>query len=431
MDAARDIRDGRITSVELVTACLDRIEKTDGDVGAWAFLDRDLTLEQAAAMDDLRRNGRPIGALHGVPVAILDVFDCKAMPTAIDTANGADAAVVEKLYEAGAVIIGKLDASASRYTGAGKTRNPHDRGRASGGPSGAAVAAGHVPLAVGGLAAGSTIQSASYCGVVGFKPTRGLISRRGAPTSSATFDQVGLCGRTLEDVAALCDALTGFDAADSATHARPKPPVLSGCRAEVPVEPCFAWLGSPVADQISAAVRGGLEELMDSLGGHVESVPAPVSLGDLERCGAIAREYEFRQFILEQRPMAPDHLDPGTRMVFDRAGLIEESEYDRALALVGEAGNSFDAFFKDFDAIIAPATIGEAPAFDVQSGLEICSDLWSVAGLPCVSLPWLTGDNNLPAGVQLIGSAEEDDRLLRTAAWLERYLTAPESAASG
>jgi Asp-tRNA(Asn)/Glu-tRNA(Gln) amidotransferase A subunit family amidase len=431
-EAALDIREGRISSVELVSACLERIKDTDDAIGAWATFDPEIALAQAAAMDDLRRNGRPVGALHGVPVGICDVFDSMAMPSPwvashdAGGANGVDAAVVEKMREAGAVIIGKLATTALGYPGIGKTRNPHDADREAGGPSGAAaaaVAAGHVPLAIGALADGATVQAASYCGVVGFKPTRGMISRRGCPTLSGALDQIGVCGRTLEDVAALCDALVGFDALDSATYARPKPAMLSGCRAEVPVGPCFARLHPPSAGQFSTAVRGGLDELMDGLAGHVETAGAPVSLDDLSSAGVTVRGYEFRRYLSRSRSFAPDQLDPEGREAFERAGLIDEAAYDRARAVIDNAGKSFAAFFKDFDAIISASAVGEAPEHGVQSLGSVASDIWSHAGLSCISLPWLTGEQGLPIGVQLIGAAEEDDRLFRTAAWLERHMT--------
>jgi Asp-tRNA(Asn)/Glu-tRNA(Gln) amidotransferase A subunit family amidase len=433
IDAAAEIWAGRVASTALVGGCLERIKETDDAIGAWAFLDPDLVLEQAAAMDELRRAGRPIGPLHGVPVAVSDVFDAEAMPSACkfdqrsDRRDQPDAAVVEKLREAGAVIMGKLKSSNIGCAGVTATQNPHDGKIAAGAAGAAAVAAGHVPLAIGDPADGSLLLAASYCGVIGFRPTRGVVSRRGSRGLSPTLDQIGTFGRTPRDVALLCDSLAGYDASDGSSYARPKPPMLAGCQAEVPVEPCFAWLDLPFADQLSTSMYDGLTEFLDILGGRVERVPAPISLADAARCHGIVRDYEFRQFVLQMPEIPSDQRDAEMRSTLDRAGRIAEDAYEQALGTIGDAGKSFDAFFKDFDAIVAPAAFGEAPALDVSSGdvssgAEVCSSIWTSAGLPCIALPWLTGERGLPAGVQLIGSAEEDDRLMRTVVWLESYL---------
>jgi len=432
LEALAEIRSGRVTSRALVEACLSRIKETDGDIGAWVHWDAETSLAQADAMDDLRRSGRPIGALHGVPVGLKDLFETRDMPTRwglkqrVAPERRDDAAVVARLREAGAVILGKTVTTALAFSMDTPTRNPHDASRTRGGSSSgsaAAVAAGHVPLAVGTQTEGSTIRPASYCGVYGYKPTRGLISRRGCLTTSRSLDQVGVFSRTMEDAAALTDALTGFDPGDSATHVRPKPHILEGCRAEPPVPPTFAWFEMPYHDLVSPDVRTAFEEFLSMLGDRVERLKAPASFEDAVRYHRTIEEYEFALNFRGNAEMDEAEVDRSLRSTLERGAAISENDYRKALAMLSGAQDYFDAFFKDYDAIVTPAALSEAPPADRGTGDPICSTVWTFAGLPCLSLPWLSGENGLPVGVQLVGSREEDDRLLRSAAWLEGSLT--------
>ena len=219
-DAAQQIRDGKLTSEEVVQACLERIRALEPKVQAWTFLDEEHALAQARALDERKRNGEPIGPLHGVPVGVKDIIDTGDMPTE----NGAalhkgrtprdDAAVVRMLRAAGAVILGKTVSTECAYFSPGKTRNPHNPEHTPGGSSSgsaAAVGAGMVPLALGSQTAGSVIRPAAFCGAHGFKPTHGLIPRTGILQLSRTLDHVGLFSRSIDDLALLLEQLAGYD----------------------------------------------------------------------------------------------------------------------------------------------------------------------------------------------------------------------------
>ena len=186
VEAARRIDEGRLSSLDLVKSCLARIEETDGQLKAWVHLDPERALKQAEEMDLIRQTGRPTGALHGVPVGLKDIVDTVDYPTERGTPVFAgrqpsqDAALVDRLREAGAVILGKTATTEFAFVHPAETRNPHNVNHSPGGSSSgsaAAVAAFHVPLAVGTQTNGSVIRPASYCGIYGFKPTRGVISR--------------------------------------------------------------------------------------------------------------------------------------------------------------------------------------------------------------------------------------------------------------
>src|SRR5919106_1593164 len=243
LEAARRIREGMLTSAELVEACLERIRAVEPNVQAWVFLDETHALAQARAADEKKALGQPLGPLHGVPVGIKDIIDTTDMPTENGTVlhKGRtprdDATVARMLRAAGAVILGKTVTTECAYFNPGKTRNPHNPEHTPGGSSSgsaAAVGAGMVPLALGSQTAGSVIRPAAFCGVYGFKPTHGLIPRTGILTLSRTLDHVGLFARSLEDIALLLEQLQGYDEGDPDTRPRARIPFREIAREEPP-----------------------------------------------------------------------------------------------------------------------------------------------------------------------------------------------------
>lgn len=424
---------GRLTSVQLVQSCLDRIAETDGAIKAWAHLDPESALAQASEADRRRKAGYGLGALHGVPVGLKDIIDTSDMPTERGTPifaarkPEADARIVEQLRTAGAVILGKTVTTELAFLHPSKTRNPHNPDHSPGGSSSgsaAAVGAEQVPLAVGTQTNGSVIRPASFCGAFGFKPTRGLISRSGVLQTSVSLDQIGVFGRNLEDVALLSDALTGYDQRDPASLACPAPHMRTVLTQEAPVPPDFAWFDLPFNDRLSEAAREGLEGVIEVLGERVLRMTPADTLSNLVAVQARIHEYEICQHLASTFEGHWDQLSDTLKPIVTRGRQIGRAEYEDALAVKISAERFFADFFLEFDAIITPAAAGEAPKFGSGTGDPIFCTLWTLAGLPCVTLPLLVGEKGLPIGVQLVGAAEKDDRLLRTARWLQDTLVA-------
>ncbi|KIN70150.1 Glutamyl-tRNA(Gln) amidotransferase subunit A [Sulfitobacter noctilucicola] len=422
---------GRLTSVQLVQSCLDRITETDAGIKAWAFLDPDAALAQATECDRIRKAGMPLGPLHGIPVGLKDIIDTARMPTQRGTPifEGRQteevARLVEHLREAGAVIMGKTVTTELAFVHANETRNPHNPDHSPGGSSSgsaAAVAAFHVPLAIGTQTNGSVIRPASFCGTFGFKPTRGVISRNGLLQTSVSLDQVGCFGRTLADVALLTDVIGSYDHRDPVSFARPRPDMSAGAVAEAPVTPDLAWFDLPFNDRLSDDAREGFDAVLDILGPQVTRMAPADTLSNLVAVQARIHEYEIAQHQAEVFDTHWDQISDTLKPVITRARQITKTEYEDALAVKKSAEDFFADFFVEFDAIIAPSAAGEAPVFGNGTGDPIFCTLWTLAGLPCVSLPLLVGATGLPIGVQLIGSVEKDDRLLRTARWLQTTL---------
>ena len=430
-EAVQAIASGRLSSVDLVKSCLEQIADTDASIKAWAHLDPESALAQAAECDRIRKAGLGTGPLHGLPVGLKDVIDTRDMPTQRgtdifkDRQPDKDARLVERLRESGAVIMGKTVTTELAFVHANDTRNPHNPEHSPGGSSSgsaAAVAACHVPLAVGTQTNGSVIRPASFCGTFGFKPTRGVISRAGVLKTSDSLDQVGCFGRSLEDVALLTDALAGYDQADSCSFARPRPQMRAGAQAEAPVAPDLVWFNLPFYDRLSPDAHEGMEAVVDVLGPRITRMAAADTLANLVAVQARIHEYEICQHQAAVFDANFEDLSRELQLIVARGRKISEAEYTDALAVKASAQTFFDELFVEFDAIIAPCATGEAPKFGSGTGDPIFCTLWTLAGLPCVSLPLLVGDNNLPIGVQLIGPIEKDDRLLRTARWLQLHL---------
>jgi len=430
-EAVQAIASGHLSSVDLVKSCLAQIADTDASIKAWVYLDPESALAQAAECDRIRKAGLGTGPLHGLPVGLKDVIDTCDMPTQRgtdifkDRQPDKDARLVERLRESGAVIMGKTVTTELAFVHANDTRNPHNPEHSPGGSSSgsaAAVAACHVPLAVGTQTNGSVIRPASFCGTFGFKPTRGVISRAGVLKTSDSLDQVGCFGRSLEDVALLTDALAGYDQADSCSFARPRPQMRAGAQAEAPVAPDLVWFNLPFYDRLSPDAHEGMEAVLDVLGPRITRMAAADTLANLVAVQARIHEYEICQHQAAVFDANFEDLSRELQLIVARGRKISEAEYTDALAVKASAQTFFDELFVEFDAIIAPCATGEAPKFGSGTGDPIFCTLWTLAGLPCVSLPLLVGDNNLPIGVQLIGPIEKDDRLLRTARWLQLHL---------
>jgi Asp-tRNA(Asn)/Glu-tRNA(Gln) amidotransferase A subunit family amidase len=240
--------------------------------------------------------------------------------------------------------------------------------------------------------------------------------------TSVSLDQVGCFGRSLADVALLTDAIGGYDQHDQTSFSRPRPDMSAGAAADAPVTPDLVWFNLPFNDRLSQAAQDGLEAVLDILGPQVTRMEPADTLSNLVAVQARIHEYEICQHQAEVFDTHWDQISDTLKPILTRGRQITKAEYEDALAVKASAETFFADFFVEFDAIIAPSAAGEAPRFGDGTGDPIFCTLWTLAGLPCVSLPILVGETGLPIGVQLIGPAEKDDRLLRTARWLQTQL---------
>jgi Asp-tRNA(Asn)/Glu-tRNA(Gln) amidotransferase A subunit family amidase len=435
-EAARLMREGSLSSEELVEAYLARIREVEPQVQAWTFLDQDYALAQARAADELRLSGQPIGALHGVPVGIKDIFDTADMPTENGSVIYAgrtpsrDATAVARLRAAGALIMGKTVTTEFAYFAPGKTRNPHNPEHTPGGSSSgsaAAVASGMMPLALGSQTNGSTLRPAAYCGIIGFKPTHGLISRHRVCALSRTLDHVGLFARTVEDIALLAEELVGYDEADPDTRPRARIPFVSVAGEEPPLAPMFALVKTPQWERADDDTREGFAELAEDLGEQVEEVELFPSASEAWELHQTIMSAEMALNLEREYQAARHRLSEKLRKQIEQGREVKAIDYQRALARIDPIHESFVELFQQrYDAILTPAAPGPAPkGLDATGDPSFCT-LWTLCGMPAISLPLMQAKSGLPIGVQLVGPRRGDARLLRTARWLAEKLTAEE-----
>lgn len=427
IQAAGEIRARRLSCAEYARELLAVVEAREPEVLAWSFLDAARALEDARALDESIARGDCAGPLLGVPVGIKDIVDVRGMPTENGTVLHAgriatdDAVLVARLRRTGAWPIGKTVTTELATYAPGKTRNPHDAAHTPGGSSSgsaAAVACGMVPLAIGTQTNGSMIRPASFCGVVGYKPSFGRIPRTGVLEQSPPLDQVGVFARTVDDAATLAEALFGPDAADPATVAAPVPPLAAIAASDPPSTPRLAWARTPWWDRVAPDAQRAFDRWVDAFGAGIERIELPEvaaqSVGwlrtvmEADIAASYEREYETGRA----------RLSESLQRQIERGRAIAAVDYRKALAARKPLGAAIDALFERFDAIATPAALGTAPLAADGTGDPLMCTLWTVCGLPAISLPLLAGENGLPLGVQLVGRFGDDARLLRTARWL-------------
>jgi Asp-tRNA(Asn)/Glu-tRNA(Gln) amidotransferase A subunit family amidase len=425
--AARQLRERKISAEELTRACLERIQAREAEVQAWAFFDPEHALKQARAADEHRKRGRPLGPLHGMPVGVKDIVDTADMPTENGTVlhagrrPRADATLVSLLRAAGAVILGKTVTTELAVYSPNKTRNPHRTEHTPGGSSSgsaAAVADGMVPLAIGTQTNGSVIRPASFCGVYGFKPSHGLIPRTGVLTQSPPLDTVGVMAADLEGLALLAEPLMAFDAKDRASQPHAPPRLLEVLQAPPPVPPLLAFVRSPVWDQAAEDTRAGFAELVDVLGERVEEVALPASFDDAIELHRTIMEADLAKNFAREYERGRDQLSARLCEMIEAGQRVLAVDYNRALERAVALTTALNELFTRYDAILTPAAPGEAPHGLGSTGSPVFCTVWTLCGVPAVTLPLLTGASGMPIGVQLVGAKGDDARLLRTARWL-------------
>jgi len=431
---------GKDTPRSFLERCIAVIETREPRVRAFATLNLDAARAAADAATERYRAGNPLSMVDGCPVGIKDVMDTRDMRTQMGSPAFEgwqpryDAACVQALRGGGAVIVGKTVTTAFACGATNQTTNPHDPERTPGGSSSgsaASVGAGMLPAALGTQTQGSTLRPASFCGIVGFKPTHGVLTMQGVHPISFTNDHMGVLAGTLEDAWRIASHI-------SLAHCAPAQPVLNRASAKLPraVRPkrllrlyTGAW-----EKETNAPTRAALEELLAAAAragvriASRENEPAAAELeraldeGFVEQCQGITAyemQWPYRQYLELHGPLIE-------KRVHDRmaeAAKMTPAEYAARLALRAATCRKVKSLMRGFDAIVTLAASGPAPAGLGHTGSRTFLVYATFLGLPAFSLP-LMRVYGLPLGLQLIGAAGRDGALCANAHWLMRNLGA-------
>ena len=428
-ELAAQLREGEISSVEVCSQYIERIGKFEKDVKAWSHFNKKLLLEKAAEADEHRISGKPLGVLHGFPVAVKDIIGTLDMPTECGTTirkkmnTSQDSEVVNLLKVAGAIIMGKTETTELAYFHPGKTTNPHDYKRTPGGSSSgsaAAVAAYMAPLSIGSQTNGSTIRPASYCGVVGYKPSYGLISRYGILKQSDKLDQVGLFGKSVEDVALLARVLIKKDLFDPSTIHYSAEDMMDVCRKGPLFDPKFIFYKTKNWKNIDKESQKSFEIFIKTFKKNIEVFDTPSYFDDIPKYHKIIHETDMANNFQLYYKKYKKKLSKEMVSAIERGLKNSATEYAEAIDFMKRSYDSYKEVFEDYHGVLTPASSGVAPKGLGNTGSPEFSTVWTYLGLPSISLPLLTGKNDLPLGIQLIGDKHDDLRFLGVANWVEK-----------
>ena len=414
-EAADAIARGDLTSEALVAACINRVEARDAAVAAWAFLDRETALANARNRD--REQGR--GPLHGVPIAVKDVIDTAAMPTSFGSPiyaghqPGSDAHCIRLLREAGAIILGKTVTAEFATYHPGPTANPlnvaHTPGGSSSG-SAAAVADFQVPAALGTQTAGSVVRPASYCGILGFKPTLGRYSTQGVLDTAPNLDTLGMFVRSPADALLLDSVLADVPDRQGAA--------LAPLRLGLYKSPQWSAASQEMQQCLEQASR-----LLKADGMNVERVELPPAYDALADAQTLIHAREVADCLGEMLDLNSDKVSAALIEFLSAGRGVTQAQYEDALATVFLCRERFADDLAGFDVLLTPGATGVAPRGLEATGNPIFSRMWTALGTPCVGFPVAAGANGLPLGLQLIGRPDDDARLLQVVADIQNRIS--------
>ena len=445
-EAGKALRDGKISCVELLNECLHTIEHLNPDLNAFITVTASDARKRAAELDEELANGIDRGPLHGIPIAHKDLICTKGQRCTAGSKlfenymPDFSATVAVRMHDAGTVMVGKTGLHELAYgiTSSnphfGVIRNPHDRDRIPGGSSGGsgvAVATGMALLATGTDTGGSIRIPASFCGIVGLKPTYGRVSRYGVKPLGQSLDHIGPMAQTVRDAAIALHAMAGYDDRDPSSSRRevleyvpPSPCSIAGQRIGVPRNYFF--------DAVSTEVRAAVEEMVrlsQSLGARV----VPVKVPDVEALNVVARTI----LLAEASAVLEPHLSDRTKFghdvlaLLDQGRLVPATDYINAQRLRRFLMQEWRLIFSAVDCLFTPTTPTPAPRIgqtevdldgekhDVRLATTRFMRGINVLGLPALSIPCGKTAEGLPIGLQIIGRAWEEHVLLRIGAALE------------
>ncbi|MGI9521524.1 MAG: amidase [Hyphomicrobiaceae bacterium] len=416
-EAAAAIRERRLTSVDFVEACLDRVKSREEDVQAWSFV----AVDESRLDAGLRRPQPNANPLEGVPFGVKDIIEVKDLPTGCGSPiyrnNFArrDAACVALLKEVGGICLGKTVTTELAHLHPGKTRNPHRPSHTPGGSSSgsaAAVAAGMVPYALGTQTTGSVLRPASYCGVFGFKPSFGDVSRSGVMECATSFDTVGWFARCIDDMEIIRKALIRI----------PYTPMATVALADLTI----GLYQGPDWEKASAETQSSIAAAADALarrGVRVQDISTGPGLSELAHHHRVVAGFEFARAITWERTQRGTQLSPKLLEGRCRDGLeVTYEAYASSQCALSRARLDFAEIIAACDVILTPVVDGAAPAGMEATGDPVFNTPWTALHVPAVSIPVFADKAGMPIGLQVVGGHRRDSTTLAAAKAISQSL---------
>jgi Asp-tRNA(Asn)/Glu-tRNA(Gln) amidotransferase A subunit family amidase len=419
--AAQALGKREIKATDLLLACLDRIGQRESMIKAWVSLGKENALARARELD----KGAIRGLLHGLPIGVKDLYDTFDLPSSYGSPiygnhyPATDAVSVALMRQAGGIILGKTVTTEFAAFKSAATSNPHNPLHTPGGSSSgsaAAVADFMVPLATGSQTAGSIIRPASFCGVVGYKPSFGKISVAGVKSLSPIQDTLGCFGRSIGDVALGVAAMSGDHALAKIEDLQNKP------RIAICKTPDWALAQKETAAALAVA-RFAAEAIAK---GGVGDLKLPPIFDQYSQTQSRIMAAEMSRSLTFERIRFPKKISSQLAKQLNDGAAISYDQYIKDLLLNQEVHAAMQLIFsEELDLIIAPSAVGEAPGSKETTGDPIFCRSWTLLGLPCINLNITSGPNGMPVGVQLIAGPGKDHFLLSAARAFARSLSDP------
>ena len=415
-EIVRRVGAGDLTVEAVARSCIEGIQAREPVLQAWSFFDPDLVLRQAKALDKAGAKG----ALRGLPLGIKDVFDTADMPTEMGSPiykghrPAIDAAAVAEARRAGALMLGKTVTAEFAGVAPGPTTNPLDPKRTPGGSSSgsaAAVAAGQCPVAFGTQTGGSIHRPSSFCGIVGYKPTYGAISRAGLKLAAETLDTVGLLGRDVDSVELVAAALLHRDSS-----------------AEVMAKPRVGLCRTPLWTTAEPATVEAVEDAAARLaqaGAKVSELTLPKDFDALAEARDAINNYERARSMAVEWAAHADLISPKLSEIVRKGQAMTYGEYLKAAVATAHCRARLNAIIVDYDILLAPCVPGEAPEGLAWTGDTRFQSFWTMLHAPSMSLPTHRGPRGLPVSIQLIAPMWRDAELFAASRWVADVLGAP------
>ena len=431
-EAAQRIRDRKLSPVELAESILHRIDDLEPQLKAWVYLDREAVLADAEQRRTELDSGASLGPLHGVPIALKDIYYTASIPTTAcskvyaDFVPTYDAATVALLKQAGAIMLGKTVTTEFACMDPSPTLNPWNPAHTPGGSSSGsavAVASRMCAAALGSQTVGSVLRPASYNGVVGLKPTYGRVSRYGVIPVSWSLDTVGWMSRTVEDAALLLQVMAGPDPQDPVASRREVPDYLAGL--DSPQPPRIGLLHGFFDENADEETRQHLKDVVQRLsraGAKVEELTLPDSINTAiedQRTIMTVEGASFHQPMYERQ--AEDY-QPLLREMIRRGLETDGATYSRALERRLQFITDMQLLAEQADVLLTPSTPTPSLPDLTNTGNTMFQGPWTSCGLPAITLPSGLAASGLPLGMQLIAAPFQEDRLLAAARWCESVL---------